>query len=513
MQSQRKLHFGNSVLRFIFVGVSILLQVCWILMTILVLNESVPWLELLAHLLSVAVVLQLNSKHTDAAYKMPWIMLIVAFPVMGLSLYLMIGIFGDLGSIGKRMKSARKITRALLPDNEDCAERLLRQALPAAGLGKYLQKQAACPVYENTAVAYYAEAHDAFDALKADLEKAESFIFMEYFIVSGDSSFQELADILIRKAHEGVDVRFMYDDVGSVGYVNLTFAKRLSDAGIHCMVFNPALPFLNLFMNHRDHRKITVIDGKVGFTGGYNLADEYFGRKITYGRWKDTGIRLEGEAVQSLTAAFLEIWNACSRKQEPMDDFLSVRHCVPTARGFVQPYEDNPLSRERTAESVYLNLIYAARETLYVTTPYLIITDEMTNALGLAAKRGVDVRIITPGIPDKKIIYAVTRSYYAGLAAQGVRIFEYTPGFCHAKQMLCDGKTASIGTSNLDYRSLYLHFENNVLLYGGEAVEKMAVEFDILFSQCEEVTEKYRSGRSKALRIGQYILRLFAPLL
>ena len=359
---------------------------------------------------------------------------------------------------------------------------------------------------------YFSEAHHAFEALKNDLERAESFIFMEYFIVSGDSSFQELADILIRKAKQGVDVRFMYDDVGSVGYVNLLFAKRLADAGIQCTVFNPALPMLNMFMNHRDHRKITVIDGKVGYTGGFNLSDEYFGRKITYGRWKDTGIRLEGTAVKSLTAAFLEMWDACTRTKENVGAYLSVEHRV-SGDGLVQPYEDDPLKQERVAENVYMNLINSAQKTLYVITPYLIITDEMTNALGLAAKRGVDVRIITPGVPDKKAVYAVTRSYYAGLAAQGVRIFEYTPGFCHAKQMLCDSKVASIGTSNLDYRSLYLHFENNVLLHGGQAVEAMALDFENLFPQCNEVTEKYRSGRSKALRLGQYVLRLFAPML
>ena len=377
----------------------------------------------------------------------------------------------------------------------------------------YLKNHADCPVYENTDARYFSEAYDALEVLKTDLERAESFIFMEYFIVSGDSAFQEIADILIRKAKQGVDVRFMYDDVGSVGYVNLFFAKKLTDAGIKCMVFNPAFPVLNVFMNHRDHRKITVVDGKIGFTGGYNLSDEYFGRKVTYGRWKDTGIRVEGEAVRSLTAMFLEMWNACGRKEELVEPFLSVRRSIPDARGFVQPYGDNPLDRERTAENVYLNLIYAARKSLYVITPYLIITDEMTNALGLAAKRGVDVRIITPGVPDKKVVYAVTRSYYAGLAAQGVRIFEYTPGFCHAKQMICDGTVASIGTSNLDYRSLYLHFENNVLLYGTDAVRQMARDFEVLFPQCEEVTEKYRSGRSRVLRIGQHILRLFALMM
>ncbi len=501
MYSEKKVHIGNSIPRMILVGISLLFQMGWILLTILVLNESFPWIEIATRILSVVVILGINSKQTGAAYKMPWIMLIMAAPMMGLSLYLMMGIFGDLGSIGKRLKAVRHLTR-----------RKLEKKIPGEGISHYLQESVNCPAYENTAVDYYPEASDALEALKANLEQAESFIFMEYFIVSGDSAFQELADILIRKARQGVDVRFMYDDVGSVGNVNLSFAKQLADAGIHCVVFNPALPLLNVFMNHRDHRKITVIDGKVGFTGGFNLSDEYFGRKITYGRWKDTGIRLEGEAVQSLTAAFLEMWNACTRTMENVEPYLSVVHSVP-GDCLVQPYEDDPLGRERVAENVYLHLIHSARKRLYVVTPYLIITDEMTNALGLAAKRGVDVRIITPGVPDKKVVYEVTRSYYAGLAAQGVRIFEYTPGFSHAKQMLCDDHMASIGTSNLDYRSLYLHFENNVLLQGGKAVEDMARDFEALFPQCREVTERYCSGRSRALRVGQYILRLFSPLL
>ena len=501
MQRIRKLPLRNSIFRMILVGLSILFQAGWILLTILVLNESYPWIEAVTRILSVTVILQLNSRNTDAAYKMPWVMLIMAFPIMGLSLYAMMDAFGDLGSIGKRLHETRRIIR-----------QELKSDISADGMSRYLQDHIGCPVYQNTAVKYYPEASGAFEALKEDLEKAESFIFMEYFIVSGDSAFQEVCDILARKARQGVDVRFMYDDVGSIGTANMIFAKRLADAGIRCMVFNPAVPLLNLFMNHRDHRKITVIDGKVGFTGGFNLSDEYFGRKITYGRWKDTGLRLEGQAVKSLTAAFLEMWDACTRTKEDVHRYLSVDHRV-SGDCLVQPYEDDPLGKERVAENVYLSLINAAQKTLYVITPYLIITDDMTRALGFAAKRGVDVRIITPGIPDKKTVYALTRSYYAGLASQGVRIFEYSPGFCHAKQMICDGKIASIGTSNLDYRSLYLHFENDVLIQGGRAVEDMARDFEELFPQCQEVTEKYRSGRSRVLRMGQYILRLFAPLL
>ena len=268
MKPERKLHLGNAIPRFIFVGISILLQLGWLLLTILVLNESVPWIGALTRLLAVLVVLQLNSKQNDAAYKMPWIMLILTLPVMGLSLYLMMNLFGDMGNIGKRMKAVRDKTRPQLSQDSQVIEDLQSSVLPGVGIGTYLHNQMGCPVYRNTDAAYYPEAKDAFSRLKEDLENAESFIFMEYFIVSGDSAFQELADILIRKARQGVDVRVMYDDVGSVGYVNLLFAKRLADAGIHCMVFNPVVPFLNVFMNHRDHRKITVIDGKVGFTGG-----------------------------------------------------------------------------------------------------------------------------------------------------------------------------------------------------------------------------------------------------
>ena len=326
------------------------------------------------------------------------------------------------------------------------------------------------------------------------------------------SCFREIEDILIRKRAQGVEVRFLYDDIGSVGKVNMFFAKRLVEEGIACRPFNPALPLLNIFLNHRDHRKITVIDGKVGFTGGYNLAEEYFDRKHPYGKWKDTGLRLEGEAVRSLTAAFLELWSVQNNQREDYAQYLNIVHSVP-ATGFVQPFADNPLGQERAAEEVYLNLTSQSNIQLYFMTPYLIITDEMHRALRLAAKRGVDVRIITPGIPDKKTVYAVTRSYYAGLARQGVRIYEYTPGFCHAKQCLCDGRIATVGTSNLDYRSLYHHFENNVVLYGCDAVRDIAADFQRTFPQCREVTENYRAGRGAMLRTWQYILRLFAPLM
>ena len=503
---------GNSILRIVFVAISFLLQIFWLLALTVKLNAYSGTLSLITTFLSILVVLRLNSKHTNTAMKMPWVMLILILPVMGLSLYLLVEMLGDPG-VGKRLRAVREDMKDEIPAGaDDALHKLEKIDLPGANQARYLWNCTRWPVYENTDVRFYAEAKDAFEAMKADLEKAEKFIFMEYFIVEDGSCFREIEDILIRKQAQGVEIRFLYDDIGSVGQVNMFFAKRLREEGIQCRPFNPALPLLNIFLNHRDHRKITVIDGKVGFTGGFNLADEYFDRKHPYGKWKDTGLRLEGEAVRSLTAAFLELWSVQNHQREDYRAYLDIVHSVP-ARGFVQPFADNPLGQERAAEEAYLNLTSQSNKTLYFMTPYLIITDEMHRALRLAAKRGVDVRIITPGIPDKKTVYAVTRSYYAGLAAQGVRIYEYTPGFCHAKQCICDGRIATVGTSNLDYRSLYHHFENNVVLYGCDAVQDIAADFESTFPQCREVTDSYRAGRGAMLRTWQYILRLFAPLM
>ena len=508
----RKEKTENGILRMIFAAVALVFQVVWIILRLKLLNEYSDTIATITAILTIIVVLKLNSKHTNSAMKMPWIMLIMAFPVMGLSMYLLFELLGDPGV----SRGLRAVRQHLQQDDGQMAEenlkKLSQQELSAANQSRYLWKASGYPVYTNTQVTYYPEAKTAFQAMKEELEKAERFIFMEYFIVEDGSSFRELEEILLRKAEEGVEIRMLYDDFGSVAKIGRKFARNLQQKGIRCYPFNPASPFLNLFMNHRDHRKITVIDGRVGFTGGYNLSDEYFDRARPYGIWKDTGLRLEGEAVRSLTSIFLELWYLQTREKTPADTYLNISHSVP-CRGYVQPFGDNPLEEERIAENVYMNLIHQANKSLYIMTPYLIITDEMIHALGLAAKRGVDVRIITPGIPDKKTVYAVTRSYYAGLARQGVRIFEYTPGFCHAKQCICDGKIVSIGTSNLDYRSLYHHFENNVLLYGCDAVAAIAEDFETLFPQCCEVTEKYADSRGGMLRTWQYILRLFAPLM
>lgn len=336
---------------------------------------------------------------------------------------------------------------------------------------------------------------------------------MEYHAIEDAESFAALKEILSQKAKEGVDVRILYDDMGSVGFINADFVGRMKAEGIQCRIFNPMIPVRHIIMNNRDHRKITVVDGRVGFTGGYNLANEYFNLTHPYGHWKDTGVRLTDEAVRSLTCMFLEMWNAVKKTDSAYDAYLPKVVYPAHEDGFVAPYADSPMHDEAVGENVYMNIVKNAKRYVYFTTPYLIINDEMSRELRLAAKRGVDVRIITPGIPDKKTVFRVTRSYYAELIRDGVRIYEYTPGFIHAKQCVCDDEVATVGTINMDYRSLYFHFENGVFLYGCSAVGEIRRDFDETFPMCCEVTEKYRSGRSATLSIGQCILRLFAPLL
>ena len=502
MTLQKRKQSGNSILRAAFVALSFIIQLGWLLVQILALNNS-HYVAAATHLVAILVVLKLYSKRTNGAYKLPWIMLIMAMPVMGLSLYLITQMAMTPRSTGKKLQAIKKKNAPYL--RQDGCE------LPTklGSIARYLHRWEGMPAWGDTAAKYYGETTDALADMQADLEQAEKFIFMEYFILEDGEAFRQIREILERKAKEGVEVRLMYDDLGSIGTTSWRYARSLNQAGIRCCSFNPALPFLKLFLNNRDHRKITVIDGKVGYTGGYNLADEYFHYTKPYGHWKDVGLRLEGSAVRSLTATFLELWNVNNRTEEDAAPYLEINHRVASS-GAVQPFDDSPLDGERSTENVYLNLINQAEDYVWVMTPYLIITDELSRSLELAAKRGVDVRIITPGIPDKKTVWAVTRSYYPQLVREGVRIFEYSPGFCHGKMAVSDGATAVIGTSNLDYRSLYLHFENNVVLYGGEAVLQMEQDFREMFLQCREMTETCRSA---TLRIWQCVLRLFAPMM
>lgn len=513
MRTEEKSSIKNSVGRLVFALISILLQVSWISFLVIRLNEYSTVLSVFTTFLALLVVLKLYGMHTNAAFKMPWIILILVMPILGLCLYLLMGNPNVTRKMRIHFEKIDKELDGLLVQEEDVISKLEEKDFGVANQFRYISRFAKYPVYTDNDIVFYPDAVQGLEAQKEELKKAEHFIFMEYHAIEEASAFWELKEILAQKVKEGVEVRVFYDDVGSIGFINTDFIKRMEALGIQCRVFNPIMPILNMFMNNRDHRKITVIDGKVGFTGGYNLADEYFNRTHPYGQWKDTGVKITGNAVKSLTVMFLEMWNAMKKTDSDYQKYLPETNYVSKEKGFLAPYADQPLDNELVGENVYLNLIKNAQHEIWFTTPYLIISDEMNRELGLAAKRGVDVRIITPGIPDKKLIYKVTRSYYAGLVREGVRIYEYTPGFIHAKQCVCDGKCATVGTINLDYRSLYLHFENGVLFYGYDAVKDVRKDFADTFQVCEEVTEKYKSGRSAVLRVSQCILRLFSPLM
>ena len=538
---EKKASVKNGMSRMIVACLAILIQLILLISLFTWLAEYTIWLNLLLEVMAIILVLKIYGKHTTASMKMPWIIMAIVSPLLGVLLYCLVGSDGYSAGMRRRYREVDAALLPRLPKGEEAAEHLGAADINAHGVSCYIYQNSRYPLYEHSRVTYYDSASKGLDSQLHEMAKAERFIFMEYHAIEDAESWKRIQDVLEDRVRAGVDVRVFYDDMGSIGFIDTDFKRKLESKGIACRVFNPFIPIFNVFLNNRDHRKITVIDGRVGFTGGYNLANEYFNLTHPFGEWKDTGIMIEGDAVQSLTATFLEMWNAVPRQGDPDVSFdpyllpaaaqggaaaaaaekeMAAASSVPGAAvadsaafGFVQPYADSPMDEERVGENVYISMIGRANHYCWFMTPYLIITDEMTHALTLAAKRGVDVRIITPGIPDKKMVYGVTRSFYNSLVRDGVRIYEWTPGFNHAKMCLVDGTMATCGTINLDYRSLYHHFENGCFFCGCDAVKDMETDFEHTFAQCRDVTEQYRTGRSRTLRLWQLFLRLFAWLM
>ena len=515
LRTEQKSNVKNSVWRLVFVGLLLLAQIFWTIFVLNFLNNYSTLITIFTTIMEVLVVLTIYGRHINSAFKLPWIMLIMAFPIVGLFLYLTMGTPNNTKSMRLRYS---KIDAKLFPSlsqDKRTFEELEKLDLSIANQARYIRDYAMYPIYDNNKITYYSEAADAIEAQKAELIKAKKFIFMEYHAIEDGSSFAGIKEILAKKAAEGVEVRLFYDDVGSIGFIDPGFIRRMEAVGVKCRVFNPVSALFNIFMNNRDHRKITVIDGKVGFVGGYNLANEYFNITHPYGYWKDTGIRMEGSSVKSLTVMFLEMWNAVRKSDiddTSFDKFIFDYKYEGLANGYIQPYADSPLDNEHVGEDVYMNILKNAKKYCYFITPYLITTDEMTREICNASKRGVDVRIITPGIPDKKLIYQVTRSYYNRFVRNGVKIYEYAPGFCHAKMCISDDETATVGTINLDFRSLYLHFENGCFLYKVDCIKNIKEDFADTFAVSEDVSKKYMH-QSRIVRSWQCCLRLFSPLM
>ncbi|MBQ8816513.1 MAG: cardiolipin synthase [Lachnospiraceae bacterium] len=468
-------------------------------------------------LLSMLYVFYLVIKDDNASYRIGWILLIAFIPPFGAFLYMLWGDKKPSKKLQARLNFSYLAMDKYLEDNEETCKALAEVSHRAVATARYIKKTSRYPVHRNTHVTYYSIGEAMFEAMLEDMRKAEHFIFLEFFIVQEGEMWGRMLEVLLEKAREGVEIRMLYDDMGSVALLPFGYSDKLEemDPHIKCIPFNPVVPFLAMVMNNRDHRKILVVDGHIGYTGGVNLSDEYINAVQRFGHWKDTGVRLAGDGVWNLTVMFMEMWNACSEfKLSPeLYGVDAYPHQKPEVReGFVQPYGDDPLDDERVGEDVYLEILHQAKKYVYIMTPYLILDDEMKHALVMAAKRGVDVRIVTPGIPDKKIVFRLTRANYLPLLEAGVKIYEYTPGFVHAKSFICDDTVGVVGTINLDYRSLYLHFECAVWMYRVPALEDLKRDTLETIEKSQMVyREDVHTSGLKAMFDG--LLRVMAPLL
>ena len=509
-----RLFFHKIINRITLTALLLLVQIGWLFWLFVRLSQYAVWINAALTLVSIALALYIVRREENAGYKMSWLLVLCIAPLFGLFIYLLLGNKRPSRRLRRRLEAVDQgHPRPVSAANEQTLDALPPRLRATC---RYLEAYAHAPLFADTAVRYFPLGDELYSALLADLEAAQRYIFLEYFIIAEGEMLDGILDVLYRKAAEGVDVRIIYDDLGCEAATPLSFVWEAEKHGVRTLAFNPIVPLVSIVMNHRDHRKIAVIDGKIAYTGGINIADEYINKKERFGHWKDTGVRLEGHAAHGFAVMFLNLWNGLRPTETDYAPYLTPSsHQVsdeemPLA---VQPYTDSPLDDENVAETVYLDILAQAEHYVYIFTPYLIIDGEMQSALCCAAKRGVDVRIVVPGIPDKRIAFRLTRSYYGVLMQAGVHIYEYTPGFLHAKSFVADDRVGVVGSVNLDYRSLYLHFECGVLFVGGRAIAELKRDCLETMSRSHEVVRRELS-RPKRLwhRLLDAILRAVSPL-
>ncbi|MDR0584563.1 MAG: cardiolipin synthase [Treponema sp.] len=500
--------------RRVFVISTLLVQIGFIIALLAGTGIYFRYVNWALNFLSIVVCVHVLNKREKSAYKLTWIFLIMLFPFFGGIMYIIFYSQSNPRKLRRLIEEKSRGSRELLCLPGDHLANLIEAYPEFRPQAHYLQEYAGFPVYIHTRTEYFDSGESFFQRVLAQMEKAERYIFLEFFILREGVMLNPIISLLERKAREGLDVRVMYDDLGCFMSLPQDYRQQLEKKGIKCFVFNPFKPILSSQQNNRDHRKIISIDGKVAFTGSLNLADEYINAVERFGHWKDAAIMLEGEGAWSLTLIFLQMWNL---RYGANDDYVSFypwkdSPCDFAADGFVQPYADSPIDQENVGEHVYIQIINNAKKYVYINTPYLVIDDNLLSALTLAAKSGVDVRIITPHRWDKWIVAITSRSYYRQLISAGVKIYEYSSGFNHSKTFVSDDKIATVGTTNLDFRSLYLHFECGVLVYKGDTVRAVKEDFlrTIPISQQVGLED---CARNTFQRIIPDVLRIFAPLM
>lgn len=509
-----KAWFRKLFTRRIFVVVLLILQALLLAYLVGSTSQASGIVSVSLTVISTLVALYILSRPEKGPYRLTWIFVILSLPLFGGLLYLICQYQGSTRlSRLKFAKSQQSLDNLImLPGNY--IEPLVERYPEYTAQARYLSDHEGFPVSDCTEAEYLSPGERFYERVLEELKKAEKYIFIESFILQQGTMWDTVLELLAEKVERGVDVRLIYDDMGCFLKLPTDYRQYIESKGIKCIVFNPFRPFLSAIQNNRDHRKIVSIDGKVAFTGGNNFADEYINLVPRFGHWKDASVMLKGKAAWSLTVIFLELWSAHQDEDEDFESLYpwSSEPLPEGGDGFSLVYADSPLDTEHVGSNVFLQMINSAKEYLYINTPYLIIDDTLLVALSLCAKSGVDVRIVTPGIADKKIVHATTRSYYRELVEAGVKIYEYTPGFMHSKTVIADDKTGIIGTTNFDYRSLYLHFECGALLFGCSAIGEVKADFLSTLSQCTQITQE-ACKKSLIYQLFQQFLRLFAPLL
>ncbi|SCH01906.1 Cardiolipin synthase [uncultured Ruminococcus sp.] len=499
--------------RMVVFAVLIVVQLAVFVLGMIFLAEYFSYVMIGLEVLSLLIVIYLVSKPGNPMYKIAWLIPILLVPVLGGLFYLMFGNRNISRKIRRYMEIIYLKAREVIENQPKQVSEELKKLDPIAyKQSYYITQKAFAPVFQNTYTKLLTPGEVKWEYMLEELKKAQHYIFLEYFIIEKGLMWDSILEVLKERISAGVEVRLLYDDLGSIQTLPDDFREQMENVGIECRVFNRFRPSLDVFMNYRDHRKICIIDGNVGFTGGINLADEYINAYEKHGHWKDTSIMLKGDAVWSLTILFLQMWgNTLSENDIDFEAYKPTKS-YPTD-GFVQPFGDSPIDSDLIGENTYMNIINNAKEYVYIQTPYLILDHEMTTALCLAAQSGIDVRIITPHIPDKWYVHAVTRANYAELVRAGVKIYEYTPGFIHAKTIVSDDTYAIVGTTNFDFRSFYLHFECGVFLFRASTV--LDVRNDFLQTQqlSEEITENDCEKVKLPVRILRALLRVFSPLM
>jgi len=467
-------------------------------------------------------VIYLFNNEMDSSAKLTWLFLIALVPIPAAVMLAFTQTNIGNRELKKRVEKNIEATKDAIRQPDGVLEAVEAEGDGTEDLAAFLNTTGCFPVYDDSKASYYPSGEEMFEAMLAELQGAENFIYMEYFIIQEGYMWGRILDILAEKAAAGLDVRVLYDGMCEMFQIPAGYWKLLEKKGIKAAPFAPIMPVFSSHYNYRDHRKILVIDGKTAFTGGVNLADEYINRTSRFGYWKDCGVMLKGRAAESFTLMFVQQWNSSVKETMELPDFDRIFEppapldMLPSAgpnEGYTLPYCDSPLDGCKVGESVYIDMLYRATDHVYIMTPYLILDGELMMAIKYAARRGVDVRIILPGIPDKKAAFALAKSHYRTLTDAGVKIYEFTPGFVHAKVVVSDNKKAVVGTINLDYRSLYHHFECAAYIFKAPCIRDIENDFRATLERCAPVTDETIKNEKFGYRLGGLILKFFAPLM